>query len=184
MDMPDLELIKKNFPLQGRDVELRHFTDDHINNDYLKWLNDPEVVRYSNQRFKTHDHVSSYAYLESFRGTGNLFLAIHVKQSGLFVGTMTAYFSPPHKTVDIGILLGNKDFWGQGIGRDAWETLMSYLLGFDCVRKVTGGTLRCNAGMVNIMVKAGMQPDGVRVAQELVNNNPQDILYFARFKNA
>lgn len=181
--MLEQELIKKSFPLEGRLIELRHFTEDLINNDYLNWLNDPEVVRYSNQRFKTHNFESSRAYLESFRESGNLFLAIHTKQDGLFIGTMTAYFSVPHKTVDIGLLIGNKRYWGQGMGGDAWQTLMLHLLRFDSIRKVTGGTLRCNTGMVNIMVKAGMQPDGVRVAQELVDNLPQDILYFARFKN-
>lgn len=182
--MFDHQQVKSGFPLAGKDVELRQFTADHICEDYLNWLNDPEVVRFSNQRFKTHDGASSQAYLRSFDGGNNLFLAVHLKQSGLFVGTMTAYFSMPHKTVDIGIMIGNKDYWGRGVGSDAWKTLMAYLLQFDCVRKVTGGTLRCNSGMVNIMLKAGMQPDGVRVAQELVENIPQDILYFARFKNA
>lgn len=181
--MPDLGLTKNEFPLLGQRVELRYFTEDNITDDYLSWLSDPEVVRYSNQRFKTHNYATSRAYLQLFRETGDLFLAIHVKQSGLFIGTMTACFSIPHKTVDVGILIGNKNFWGQGLGQDAWETLVSYLLKLDCVRKVTGGTLRCNAGMVNIMIKAGMRPDGVRVAQELLDNNPQDILYFAQFKN-
>jgi RimJ/RimL family protein N-acetyltransferase len=49
------------------------------------------------------------------------------------------------------------------------------------VRKVTGGTLRCNAAMVRIMQACGMQPDGVRAGQELVDGEPQDVLYFARF---
>lgn len=182
--MSDTKQIKSGFPLAGKDVELRPFTADHICEDYLNWLNDSVVVRFSNQRFKTHDQASSLAYLRSFDGGNNLFLAVHLKQSGLFVGTMTAYFSLPHKTADIGIMIGNKGYWGRGVGSDAWKTLMAYLLQFDCVRKVTGGTLRCNSGMVNIMLKAGMQPDGVRVAQELVENIPQDILYFARFKNA
>mgnify|MGYP001607997036 CR=1 FL=1 len=183
MVMPDFESIRKHFPLQGRNVELRHFSEDHINDRYLNWLNDPEVLRYSNQRFKSHDYESCRTYLKSFQGTGNLFLAIHVKPSGLFVGTMTAYFSSPHKTVDIGIMIGDKGLWGKGIGRDAWGSLTSFLLNTSLVRKVTGGTVRCNVGMVKIMLKTEMQPDGVRIAHELVGNIPQDILYFARFKN-
>jgi ribosomal-protein-alanine N-acetyltransferase len=183
MDMPDIASIRKRFPLQARNVEIRHFSEDHINDQYLSWLNDAEVLRYSNQRFKSHGYESCRAYLKSFQDTENIFMAIHVKQSGLFVGTMTAYFSTPHKTVDLGIMIGDKEFWGKGIGRDAWESVMSLLLDTNHVRKVTGGALRCNVSMVNIMMKAEMQPDGVRVAHELVGNIPHDILYFARFKS-
>jgi len=181
--MFDFEPIRKHFPLHGEMVELRLFSEDHIQDKYIRWLNDPEVVRYSNQRFKSHDYGSCLAYLKSFQDTGNIFIAVHMKHSELFVGTMTAYFSTPHKTVDLGILIGEKAFWGKGIGLEAWGILMSFLLDTNKVRKVTGGALRCNLGMVNIMMKSGMQPDGVRIAHELVDDTPQDILYFARFKD-
>jgi ribosomal-protein-alanine N-acetyltransferase len=181
--MLDSDSIRNLFPLQGEKVTLHLFSENHINDRYLSWLNDPEVVRYSNQRFKIHDYNSCRAYLESFHATGNLFLAIHVKDGGQFIGTMTAFFSTPHRTVDMGILIGDKAFWKKGMGQEAWELLMLFLLGLNEVRKVTGGTLRCNLGMVNIMIKAGMQPDGVRIAHELVDNNPHDIIHFARFNN-
>jgi RimJ/RimL family protein N-acetyltransferase len=109
--------------------------------------------------------------------TGNMFLAIYRESE--FVGTMTAYISQTHKTADVGIMIGYQN-WGKGIGTDAWTTLMRHLFQAG-IRKVTGGTLRCNTAMVNIMMKSGMKPDGVRFAQELVNGQPEDILYFAKF---
>ncbi|MCC6247256.1 MAG: hypothetical protein IT499_05810, partial [Rubrivivax sp.] len=36
--------------LRGRRVRLRPFTAADITDAYIGWLNDPEVVRYSNQR--------------------------------------------------------------------------------------------------------------------------------------
>lgn len=178
-----VEQFRQSFPLRGQSVELRLFGPEHINKQYLRWLNDPEVVRYSNQRFRRHDEASSRAFLQSFEGSGNLFLAIQLAHSGKFVGTMTVYFSIQHETADMGILIGDRSCWGQGVGKDAWSALMSLLLESGKVRKVTGGALRCNVGMVNLMSKTGMSPDGVRIGQELVEGVPEDILHFARFRN-
>jgi RimJ/RimL family protein N-acetyltransferase len=166
-----------HFQLTGQLTTLRPFTHSNITSDYIGWLNNPAVVRYSNQRFLAHNVETCEAYLRSFIQTDNMFLAIYRESD--FVGTMTAYVSQAHKTADMGIMVGCQS-WGQGIGTDAWTTLMRYLFQTGS-RKVTGGTLRCNTAMVNIMMKSGMKPDGVRFAQELVNGQPEDILYFAKF---
>lgn len=152
-----------------------------ITPEYVGWLNNPTVVRYSNQRFRTHTMESCKAYVNSFAETDNLFLAI-CRGAGV-VGTMTAYVSRHHSTADMGILIGDPAGWGKGIGKDAWTTVMRQMLTRDGIRKVCGGTLRCNAGMVRVMESSGMNPDGVRVAHELVDGVPHDMLYFAKFNN-
>ena len=45
-------------PLPGKQVFLRPFTLADISAEYIAWLNDPRVVRYSNQRFLTHTRES------------------------------------------------------------------------------------------------------------------------------
>jgi ribosomal-protein-alanine N-acetyltransferase len=178
-----IDQIRRAVPFVGERVELRFFTEQHINEKYINWLNDPEVVEFSNQRFNKHDEKTSAAFLTSFIGTSNHFFAIHMLDDDAFVGTMTAYVSIPHETVDIGIMIGERSCWSKGIGSDAWSALMSGLLEGGKVRKVTGGTLRCNIGMVNIMLKSGMKPDGVRHSHELVKGVPQDILYYSKFRD-
>lgn len=165
------------FPLSGKLVELQAFTAAHITPAYLGWLNDRALMRYSNQRFHVHTLDSCHAYLATFVQSDNLFLAIYHENQ--LVGTMTAYRSLVHQTADIGILIGSCQ-QGKGIGKDAWKSLMSYLLA-NGTRKVTGGTLRCNSAMLRIMQNCGMQPDGIRVAQELIDGQPQDVLHFAKF---
>jgi RimJ/RimL family protein N-acetyltransferase len=163
--------------LQGAVVTLRAFTPANLTDAYLGWLRDPQLMKFSNQRFRSHSMESCRAYFESFAGSDNLFIAIY--HEGAFIGTMTAYRSLVHGTADIGLLIG-AGVQGKGLGKDAWATMMAYLLASG-TRKVTGGTLRCNAAMVRIMQSCGMQADGVRAAQELVDGVPQDILYFAKF---
>ena len=158
-------------------VTLRAFTEANLTEDYVGWLRDPQLMRFSNQRFRSHTIQSCQSYLKSFESSDNLFIAVYCGRA--FVGTMTAFRSVVHGTCDIGLLIGAKD-QGKGLGKDAWGTLMTHLLGTG-TRKVTGGSLRCNEAMIRIMLSCGMQPDGVRVGQELVDGVPHDTLYFAKF---
>jgi RimJ/RimL family protein N-acetyltransferase len=174
----------RSLSLNGRKTLLRTFRVDDISTDYLNWLTDPEVVRFSNQRFYTHSRENALAYLNSFTGSNNLFLAILLADTQQLVGTITAYCSQHHQTADMGLLIGDRSCWGKGIGLDAWSTLLDYLLNVCCLRKVTAGTLRCNVGMVRIMERSGMQLEAVRARQELVNEVAHDALYYAKFRTA
>ena len=179
--MIDANKIKNSLPIEGDAVILREFNRSNITDNYLGWLNDPEVVRYSNQRFTLHTHKSSLDYFQSFLGTNNIYLAIYLKKEDLYIGTMTIYISTVHETADIGLLIGDKTSWGKGIGQESWKLIVDWLIEVVGIRKVTGGALRSNAGMVQIMVNSGMKIDGVREAQELLDGRAQDILFFTKF---
>ncbi len=182
MPAHDCASLQEQFsPLVGEMTALSQFQPADITSDYLSWLNDPIVVRFSNQRFLVHTPANCARYFASFAGTGNLFLKIERKSDGACVGTMTAYHHPQHGTVDVGIMLGRRTEWGRGLGQDAWNTLLGWLLDRDSVRKVTAGTMRCNVAMVRLMERSGMSLEAVMPQQELLDGVPQDLLYFARF---
>ena len=162
-------------------LRLRPFQPDDITAAYLGWLNDPEVTRFSNQRFRQHTAESSAAYLASFVDTANSFLLIEQSSEGRPIGTATVYRSPQHGTADMGLMVGERRCWGQGYGREAWQAVLEALLAEAGMRKVTGGTARPNQAMVRIMEQSGMELEAVRARQELIEGQPVDLLYYARF---
>lgn len=183
-----MKLLKENMLsdemplLRGEKVLLRPFTEADIDDRYIAWLNDPVVVRLSNQRFRTHDRESSLRYLLSFSGTANFFLSVRALSDDRQIGTLTAYVSQHHGTVDVGIMIGDKSVWGQGYGQDAWNTLTNWLLGQKGVRKLTAGTTSANHGMIKLMERSGMTLEAVRKDHEIVDGVPVDILYYAKFR--
>ena len=177
----DLDIPALRAPLSGDRVLVRPFTAGDISEAYLGWLQDPEVVRYSGQRFRVHTMDTCHAYLASFEGTANHFLAICDRQSGAMLGTLTVYRSLPHGTADIGIMVGVRQAWGQGIGAEAFSLVLSALKACGAVRKITAGTLAVNRGMVRIMEKVGMHHEATRLAQELLDGEPVDVVYHATF---
>lgn len=180
VDKLDIDQWTKTLPLLGKQVLVRPFADRDLSETYVSWLNDSEIVRYSNQRFLTQDINSVRAYFKSFTDSPNAFLTIENIRNAQHVGTMTVYVQPYHQTVDVGILLGER---GNGYGTEAWCLVIDWLLDTCHVRKVTAGTLACNLSMVRLMEKAGMQHEATRAGQELVDGEPQDVIYFAKFHN-
>ncbi len=179
--MLDIHQHKDSLPLQGERLTVRLLTESDLSDRYLSWLNDPETVQFSNQRFLIHNIDSARHYFKSFTDSPNLFFAIEDQQSRQLVGTMTVYIQAHHDTADVGILLGEKRLWGKGYGGEAWNLVVNWLLDTCQARKVTAGTIACNLGMVRLMERAGMLHEATRQQQELINNKPQDIVYFAKF---
>ena len=103
--------IDTEFVLQGEKVLLRQFVAADIDENYIAWLNDSDVVRFSNQRFLKHDRESCSRYLATFEETKNLFITVRSLSNDRALGTMTAYVSNHHGTVDVGIMIGDKSVW-------------------------------------------------------------------------
>ena len=171
--------------LRGEKVVLRPFAPEDITTDYVGWLNDRHVTRFSNQRFREHSFDSCRAYLASFEGTPNLFVSVRLASNGQAIGTMSAYRNLHHNTCDVGIMIGAREYWSGGYGQESWNLLLDWLLAREPdgggVRKVTAGTLACNGGMVKLMERSGMTRTPSRGAQEIVEGEPQDIVLYGRF---
>ena len=158
-------------------------SNKHLNKTYVSWLNNTNVVRYSNQRFVQHSTESCRQYFDSFEGTSNRFYAIEDCNSGNLIGTLTIYINLHHGTADVGILIGAVEHWGKGYGYEAFSLAIDALLTSAKLRKVTAGAMACNAGMIKVMTKCGMHLEATRKDQELLNGELVDILYFAKFSS-
>lgn len=168
-------------PLVGAKVSLRTFLESDVTTEYISWLNDSQTTRFSNQRFLNHSLQSAQAYLTTFVGSHNHFFAICDLTSEMVLGTLTVYRNQHHGTADIGIMIGSPLFWGQGIGLDAFCTVIKALEGEGKVRKLTAGAVSENKAMIRIMEQAGFELEAVRRGQELLDGRPVDLLYYARF---
>lgn len=177
------QMLINRLPLSNHTISIRQFQQYDISANYISWLNDAEVVRYSNQRFITHTQHSCEQFYHSMGGSDSVFLLIQ-DSNATAVGTITVHFNPNHKTADVGILLGEKRTWGQGIGKAAWQTVIHALTELPELRKITAGTLACNAPMLALIKSTNMTADGIRQQQELVDGKAVDIHHFALFTHS
>jgi RimJ/RimL family protein N-acetyltransferase len=165
-------------------LRLEPFAARHLTRRYVAWLNDPEVVRFSEQRHRRHTIESAAEYVRSFDGSASRLWAIEVPGRGEpHIGNISAAVDAANGVADVGVLIGERSAWGQGYGSEAWTAVCRFLLQQAGVRKVTGGTVSLNLGMLAIMRRAGMQPDGVRARHLVVDGREADVVHMALFRN-
>jgi len=164
-------------------LRLVRFGREHLTERYVAWLNDRDVVRFSEQRLRRHTLESCIAYWRSFEGTPNYLWAIELTAPDpLHVGNLNAFVDERNRIADLGILIGEKALWGQGLGREAWSAACTFLLNGARMRKVTAGTLAINKGMLAVMRACGMIEDGRRSRHVLVDGRGVDLVHAALFR--
>lgn len=168
-----------------RRLSIVPFAERFLTPQYVGWLNDSEVVRFSTQRQRVHTLESCRRYWRSYDGTPHYFWALLERERGRgHIGNMNAYIDRHDQVADLGILMGDKNVWGQGYGREAWLAVCGYLFQYAGIRKITAGTCALNAAMVALMRTTGMVEDGRRVRQTLVDGREADIIYAALFRDS
>jgi RimJ/RimL family protein N-acetyltransferase len=169
--------------IQTRRLVITPFAEWHLTDRYVAWLNDHELMRYSEQRHKTHTLASCRAYWRSFVDTPNYFWAIEETTKGLgHIGNINAYVDQNNGLADLGILIGSPQAKGQGYGQEAWAGVCDFLFQEIGLRKITAGTLALNRAMLMLASKVGMVEDGVRRRHYLCDGVEVDVVYLALFR--
>ncbi len=159
------------------------FSEEYLTPQYVSWLNNPEVVRFSEQRHRIHTLESCREYMKSFDDTPNYFWAVVAKDSELgHIGNMNAYVDVNNSVADVGILIGEQRAWRKGYGSEAWIAVCRYLLHEANIRKVTVGTLLVNSAMLGVIRRAGMAEDGRRIRHCLFEGSEIDVIYAALYR--
>ena len=161
---------------------IQPFTEAFLTPRYLGWLNDRDLVRYSEQRHREHTLESCRAYMESFEGTPHYFWALLLKKNGRHIGNLNAYVDPHNGVTDMGILIGAPEAAGQGLGKEAWAGAADYLFYEVGIRKLSAGCLSCNRAMMRLAQSVGMREDGRRQRHYLVDGEETDIVYWSVFQ--
>lgn len=176
--------MSKSLEIRTKRLRLVPFSEKHLHERYVGWLNDAELMRYSEQRHKKHDLEECRGYMKSFEGTPNYFWAIEEIDEGYgHIGNITAFVNEKNWFADVGIMIGAREARNKHYGIEAWLCVCNYLFTHVPIRKLTAGTLSVNTPMLNIMNQAGMVEDGIRRRHFLVEGQEVDIIHRAIFRD-
>ena len=153
--------------LEAERLYLREVRTADVNDTYHRWMNDPDVTRYLESRFYPSSMEGIADFVASLRGDrNNVFLAIMIKQDHRHIGNIKlGPINWIHRTADIGLLIGEKDCWGQGYAAEAIRCLRGYAFSVLNLHKLTASCYDCNLGSARAFLKAGFHQEGTRKEQ-------------------
>lgn len=143
----------------------------------VDWLNDEQLMRYSEQRHRAHTMQSQHDYINSFDYKNSFFWAIYCQS--ILVGSTTAYCDWPNQIADVGILIAPHSI-KMGFGTEAWRGVCDCLIRHG-IRKIEAGCMASNEGMIKIFGRTGMIIEGQRRAHFLLDGKPEAMIMAARF---
>ena len=135
------KLLCEKKHLKGRFVRVVSFERKHLTKRYISWLNDQEIVRFSEQRHQKHTYKTCQQYIKCLQKTGNQLLAIEIKDKPYHIGNISILRNKKNSSADLGILIGEKKEWGKGYGGEAFGLVLKMLLQDTGIRKITAGTM-------------------------------------------
>jgi RimJ/RimL family protein N-acetyltransferase len=114
--------------LEGKLVRLRPMEPEDVDR-YYEWINDEEVKEFLSSRYYfsraaeaewLKEHVSSPLSFTNLSFAMDTLDGRHIGSIGL------GDASPHHRRAELGIAIGDKEFWSRGYGTDAICTLLRF----------------------------------------------------------
>lgn len=144
--------------LKGEQIYLRILEEFDVNDHYVKWLNDYEVTKFTESRFKPHTIESLKSEIGSMINNNNITFAIVEKEKNKHIGNIKlGNINWIHRYAEIGLIIGEKDYWGKGIAREAIGLVVDYAFKGINLRKLNAGIYINNVGSIKAFQKCGFK---------------------------
>jgi RimJ/RimL family protein N-acetyltransferase len=129
--------------------------------DYL-WQKDAELMALNGSTPLTVSFIQYLMRYATGRQKSNArFLSIKIISDGRHIGNCAIYDTDRSRSeTNIGIFIGERDYWGKGYGTDAVKTLSGYVFNEMDLRHINLKTLESNARALRCFDKCGFKVCG------------------------
>jgi RimJ/RimL family protein N-acetyltransferase len=146
--------------IQGTKVRLRALAKDDLPN-FVRWINDPETRRFMNIRYPL-SMTEEEGWWENFiQNRSNHIFAIETKD-GTYIGNVGLHATVPEdRKAELGVIIGDKQYWGQGYGTDAIRSLVMWAFDYLNLNRISLRVFAYNKRAIRAYEKAGFQREGI-----------------------
>ncbi len=157
-----LKRSENNYYLMGNKICLRPLLAHDINQKYLSWLNDAEVTEYVEAgKFPTTKKELEEFYKDIKKSKTDVIFAIVTKRNDLHIGNVKiSRINWIHRFADMGIIIGDKKYWGRGYGEEVCRLLLDYAFNRLNLNKVLLGSHAPHMSAIKTFQKVGFKIEG------------------------
>jgi RimJ/RimL family protein N-acetyltransferase len=147
---------------------------------YLRWLSDPEVVRFLEVRHLVHSEASLRSYIaDAIADPVTLLFGIFLRLGSRHVGNLKlGPIDRNNRRVEIGLMIGEADCRGMGLGQEAIAAATRYAFDGLDLHKVTAGVIELNVPSAKAFAAVGYVEEGRLTHNSLVEGRWVDEIRF------
>ncbi len=173
--------MKNEVPIKiiGERIYLRELTLADVTEEYCDWLNDPEVNKYLETRHITLDELKRYVQ-KQIDNPDSFFVGIFDKSDDKHIGNVKLEpIDWDKKTAMFGIVIGDKKYWGKGLGAEAMRLIIDYAFNKFNLKEIRGGVFSKNKSAVKLYKKIGFRVVSIKKNATNRNGELYDDIYVA-----
>ena len=143
---------------------------------FVRWINDPEVRHFMMARYPL-SMTEEENWWEGFVARkGDHIFAIEAGD-GTYIGNIGLHdVERESRRAMLGIIIGEKAYWGQGYGSDAIRTLLGWAFGYLNLNRVYLTTYAYNERAIRCYLKCGFRHEGTMRQARYVDGQYYDEL--------
>ena len=169
--------MKINKKILGKNIYLKSLSLKNVTENYLRWLQDKEVNHFLETRHEKQSLKKIKNYVNLCNKSDNIYLFGIFTKSDIHVGNIKlGPIKKNHSIAPISIFLGNKKYWGKGIGPDAINALADFSFNDLNLNKVIAGMYSKNKNSIKAFENVGFVKEGIRKKHYKLESNFIDII--------
>jgi RimJ/RimL family protein N-acetyltransferase len=148
--------------ITGKHIYLREVRTSDVTESYYQWMNNPEITRYLESRFRPNSMEQLRNYVEQKQlDRDSLFLAIIMVAGNQHIGNIKlGPINWIHRSGEVGLLIGEKECWGKGHATEAIGLITSFAFSRLNLHRLTAGCYASNFGSAKAFLRNGWQEEG------------------------
>ncbi len=164
--------------IYGERVRLRAIEREDVPR-FVRWFNDPEVRQFLTM-YRPLSRAEEERWVESLASRReDVVLAIEVRAGDQWVhiGNVGLHrIDWKNRTATLGIVIGEREYWGKGYGTEAVRTMLRYAFEELGLNRVELETYSFNPRAIRCYEKAGFKREGVRRQALYRNGKFHDVI--------
>jgi len=155
--------------ISGDRIYLKELTLVYITEEYCNWINDPEVNKYLETRKITMRELREYVK-NQINDPNSIFFGIFDVENNKHIGNLKlSAIDWKEKKVVFSMVIGNKEYWGKGIGTEATKLAIDFSLNFLNMDRIELGVIKEHEVAKKIYKKLGFKT--IRIDKNFYNHD-------------
>ena len=148
----------KRFFFRTKRIIVRNFKYKDIDKEYQSWFDgNNENLKFSRHYKKKYNRNALIKNLKNFLDSKNIFLGIFDTSTKTIIGTITVYIKKETKCGDLGIFIGNKNYFSKGYALESCQMVIKFMIQKKIVNSIVCGAKNENIKMIDLMKKLKMK---------------------------
>ncbi len=141
---------------------LKPLLEDSLSEQYLVWMNDPGVVKYTESRWTKYTMSDLKSFVQDMNKSQKDYLfGIFIAENNFHIGNIKiGNINTQHSYAELGIIIGIKEEWGKGYASEALKLAIEYAFDQLKLYKLIADVYENNIGSIKALQKVGFRECG------------------------